>query len=321
MFYYISTRIIDGKPRKIIVDEDENIINKSPSKDELQLLTVFPAKRNKRIYTDKQLLNYLRQFYKETGTVPIVADFDRNSKYPSIGTYVKYFGSLNNAIEVAGLRAYRYNETNSCSRCGRNFDEIGWEHPMKEIDRQEKWTKEWICSTCWNRDYDKNNHNSRSNAIKSIANIRTNNQNPNHNNTKGDNCQELACKLYGWEDLNKKNDNYTTGTPIDCYDPMTGLYHQIRGRSYNSMYRCWNFATLEDDWNKEYESAVCYCMSKNGKITERIYIIPSWEIIGRKSIGIYKYCSNGWYEKYRVIDEDELKKANDIWKILLAKIK
>lgn len=32
---------------------------------------------------------------------------------------------------------------------------------------------------------------------KSVANRRTNNQNPNHSNTKGDNYQKLACLEFG----------------------------------------------------------------------------------------------------------------------------
>lgn len=46
---------------------------------------------------------------------------------------------------------------------------------------------------------------------------RTNNLDPNSSHAKGDKSQELVCELYGWEDLNKKNNNYTS--PIDCCDP------------------------------------------------------------------------------------------------------
>ena len=39
---YKSYRIIDEKPRWIIVDENENIINKNPDKDKLKLLPEIP---------------------------------------------------------------------------------------------------------------------------------------------------------------------------------------------------------------------------------------------------------------------------------------
>lgn len=35
MKYYKSVRLVDGKPRWVIVDENDNIVNNNPSKDEL----------------------------------------------------------------------------------------------------------------------------------------------------------------------------------------------------------------------------------------------------------------------------------------------
>lgn len=65
---------------------------------------------------------------------------------------------------------------------------------------------------------------------------------------------------------------------------------------------------------------ICYCISKDGKRIERIYVIPFLEINGRICISIIKSPTNNmgipvipWYEKYRV-NEKELKKANEIWK-------
>lgn len=242
-------------------------------------------------------------------------DFINNPKYPSYSVYQKSFGGLDNAIRMAGLWDKHYNETNSCDRCGKSFEELGWGHPLKEYDEKGEWTKKWDCPTCQSK-YDPNSYG---NTIRSVRNCRTHNQNPNFSQTKGDKSQELACGMYGWEDLNKKNDNYTRGTPIDCYDPKTGLFHQVRGRWYDSINRCWQFVHLERERFKEYEDMVCYCISKDGKRIERIYKIPLWKITERKSIGIYKYdirripYEDGWYEQYRVTDEEELKKANEIY--------
>ncbi len=58
------------------------------------------------------------------------------------------------------------------------------------------------------------------------------------------------------------------------------------------------------------------CASEDGKNIERIYEIPKSEITIRKTgINILKYDSKGnlynkgWYEKYRVTDEEEIKKV------------
>lgn len=101
---YKSDRIIDGKRRKVIVDENGKIINTNPSKEELKCLGEEPyIKSGRKIYTDNELLEYLRRFHKEIGRIPIVADFDNDPKYPSRGTYANRFGSWNNAIDTAGL--------------------------------------------------------------------------------------------------------------------------------------------------------------------------------------------------------------------------
>lgn len=142
---------------------------------------------------------------------------------------------------------------------------------------------------------------------------------------KGGKYIELACKMYGWEDLNKKNDNYSTGTPIDCFDSKTGLYHQIRGRSLRALatyistkrediyYEGRGLHHLENEWLKKYESMICFCFNKDEKIIERIYKFPLWLIIGKKGIMIYKNNIAGWYEKYRIRDEEEIKSVNDLW--------
>jgi len=65
--------------------------------------------------------------------------------------------------------------------------------------------------------------------------------------------------------------------------------------------------------------------SADGNVIERIYIIPKKEIKGkRSSITIYKYrvsgllYKNGWYEQYRVKDEEVMNKVNEIWKEIIS---
>lgn len=101
MAYYKESRLIDGKPRTVIVDENSNIINKNPKKEELK--DIGRVLKNKNKYTDRQLLNYLIQFYEEYGKVPIANDFVINPKYPGSNIYHTRFGSWNKALEMVGL--------------------------------------------------------------------------------------------------------------------------------------------------------------------------------------------------------------------------
>lgn len=208
-----------------------------------------------------------------------------------------------------------YNRTDTCDEC--KVEKLRPGNARREYDGKEEWTGRWLCEKCGNKRRQKL-PNSQNNSMKQLRNTRTGNQDPSSSQAKGDNSQELTCILYGWEDLNKKYDNYSF--PIDCYDPKTGLYHQVRGRHYNSTYQLWSFGHLEREWKKKYGDMVCFCKSKDGKIIERIYKFPEKEIMVRTGINIVKNPTDThgnsiipWYEKYRIIDGDELKKANDIW--------
>lgn len=105
---YNTCRILDGKPRKVIVDENGKVINRNPSKDELkglekELRTFRDTIKYETIYTDEELLNCLRQFEKENGRVPIRDDFRSHPIYPSYMTYVVRFGSWSKALKLVGL--------------------------------------------------------------------------------------------------------------------------------------------------------------------------------------------------------------------------
>lgn len=164
----------------------------------------------------------------------------------------------------------KYNLTNTCDRC-RELDietKLYPKNAKRERNKEGKETGRWICNKCYLR-------NDYIERFK-IGHRKTGSLDLNSNCAKGDNSQELACMLYEWEDLNKKYDSYLT--PIDCYDPKTGLYHQIKGRCYFSIERCWAFGGLEREWEKIFENMICFCFSKDGKTVERIYVIPIEEI-------------------------------------------
>ncbi len=105
---YASVRLIDGKPRKVIVDKNGDIINKNPSKEELENLKEEPYKKYTKYDDREYLLKCLRQFYEETGKVPTQRDFIGDPRYSSFEVYRSRFGSWNNALKLSGLYINRF---------------------------------------------------------------------------------------------------------------------------------------------------------------------------------------------------------------------
>ena len=119
--------------------------------------------------------------------------------------------------------------------------------------------------------------------------------------------------------LSVENDNY--GLPFDhSIDPELGeietkgsFLHTLGGNLEG-----WN-ASIEKEHNKEFDNLIFYCISRDWITVERIYIFPKKEVIKMKTnINITQNLSRGrWYEKYMVIDENVLKKVNDIWRQII----
>lgn len=56
-----------------------------------------------KIYTDEDLIEYLKKYYQEFGKVPTVRDLKKNKDYPTPETFRIRFGSHKNALIEAGL--------------------------------------------------------------------------------------------------------------------------------------------------------------------------------------------------------------------------
>lgn len=154
MTYYKSKRPIDGKPPIwVIVDEDGNIVNNNPNKEELKCIDF--DKTHKLKYTDEELLDYQKQFYEKYGIIPKCSDFTNNLEYPNYSIYPNRFGSWNRSLEMSGLLEKRYNSTNTCDRCGISFENIT-EYPLREYNKEGNWAGKWLCNGCYNKDYRKN---------------------------------------------------------------------------------------------------------------------------------------------------------------------
>lgn len=219
-------------------------------------------------------------------------------------------------------RKENYNETNTCDRCRKTKLYPGYAY--KEKDLNGKWTGKWICKKCQLKDYN-NYPDSYNNARKQLADRRTGNLDPSSSQAKGDDTQLLSCLWLDIKDLNIDKDNYVT--PIDhSRHPMLGV-PLTQGRRYNSFERMWCFTHLDRDRDKEFDVLIAYCISKDGRKIERIYIFPKEEVIKRKTISIYKNPMNTrgtnsiipWYEQYRIKDEEVIVKVDDIWNKIIEK--
>lgn len=204
-----------------------------------------------------------------------------------------------------------YNPTNICSLCRKenNITDNSILYPGNVLKVWVDQKKIWNCKKHGYK-YHNNNPNSNSNIIKSLR-VRRNGQLKDARNLFADNCQTLTCELFEVENLNLKYDNYNF--PIDhSKHPILGIL-QTKGAHYKD--DTWRFCyNILCELDKKYDNMILWCVSQDGRIIERLYIIPKKETDKRSSIAIYNNPSRGqWYEKYRVTDKELLKKANDIW--------
>ena len=93
---YVS---IGGNKPIWVITEDDKIINKNPTKEELRGLKIEPWKK----YTKKQIIGNIQRFYEKKRRIPTENDFNISHEYPSSNTVCRYFGGWNNAIREAGL--------------------------------------------------------------------------------------------------------------------------------------------------------------------------------------------------------------------------
>jgi len=188
-----------------------------------------------------------------------------------------------------------------CCLCGTDKTCGHW---RRCYDKKGKWNRKYVCNKCYKKNWNRETF---------LSDRRTGNINPNCSSAKGDLFEELTAIWRGIKRLSVENDNY--GLPFDhSLDPELGII-QTKGRLYN-IYGYWPFGDFEREYNKNFDYMICYCADKNGVNIERIYIFPKEEIVKRTGTKITKNPSRGeqWYEKYRVKDEEEIKKVNGIWK-------
>lgn len=219
--------------------------------------------------------------------------------------------------------ARKVNHKNTkCNICGANKSGLKYidfnGNPVycwySELYNNGEWTGKYICESCHGKKKYRNGE-TNANLIKEMSDHRTNNLDPNSSQAKGDKFEELTSKWRGIKMLSKELDNYRL--PYDhSRDSELGII-ETKGRLYDPIDDNWD-ATIFNSHIKEFDYLIFYCANKDGKVIERIYIFPIAEIIERGCVAIYRNPSKGlWYEKYRIIDEEIIKKINEIWKEII----
>lgn len=206
-------------------------------------------------------------------------------------------------VKDCRFRKESYNDTNTCDRCGINFDKAPG-HPLREHNEDGNWTGGWICYKCWKRDYDKIYEGDPGDIL-------------------GDNCEELTHKWLGAKRLSVEYDNYSKlpldhlpipdGVSIKIGDKLvdlSGKIVQTKGATFDQYSKRWNF-DMKNEIAKEFDYEICYCASGDGETIKRTYIISSWELLKFGSnLKIYEDWSKCYrlsifesIEKYRISNE------------------
>lgn len=66
-------------------------------------MDIYSDEKRNKLYTDVELLNFLKNFCQENERIPTAYDFANNPGYPGVSTYQRRFGSWNNALKLVGL--------------------------------------------------------------------------------------------------------------------------------------------------------------------------------------------------------------------------
>lgn len=251
--------------------------------------------------------------------------------------------------DLKGASPRYYNLTNVCPVCRKEWKRgdiseltekniLYSGNALRETCENGKKIEKWVCHRHGNNHYQKYDPDSVNSIVKSMRDHRTGTL---HNPAiiLGDNCEKLTDKIFGTKRLSVIYDNYGN-LPLDHTPILKGISIEIRGklvdlsgmvlqtagRRYNSRNGAWNFASLEGEWYKEFDVMIFWCISEDGSCVDRGYMIAKKEIYnpetkeGIKGINIYKNPNpsrGSYYERYRITDEEFLKRSDEKWKKII----
>lgn len=233
-----------------------------------------------------------------------------------------------------------YNKTNVCYKCKteNKLTDNSILYPgnvRRETDINQRNTGKWVCGNCERKNYQKHNPNSTHSIQKLFRDHRTGHlKDPRR--ILANNCEKVTEKWLGAERLSIKYDNYRLPLDhgfitkhikimvgnklIDLYEkiPQTKGFRLSCGSSgFLVVYERWEVSFV-NEYGKQFDYLIFYCISRDEKSIERIYIFPIKEI-NMNNISISKYVKRWipWYEIYRVNDEKILNEVNIIYKGVL----
>ena len=237
-----------------------------------------------------------------------------------------------------------YNDTNMCPICRKECEKEGKELTNKSVlypgntyrntDKSGKKVDQYVCTLHANRSYQRYNINSMNHIIKSLAHRRTGYLEY-HNIILGDNCEKLTETLLRAKMSSIEYDNYELsydhlvtpeGVSVEIRGKLidlSGMILQTKGSTFKRYIGAnggYMFGKFDKEWNKKFDFEILWCISDDGLIVERGYIIPKKEVDKRTAAAILKYPTGyEWYERYRANDENLLSDANEAWKKIISK--
>lgn len=161
---------------------------------------------NIRGYDDGFLISELNRFYDEKGRIPVKIDMNKENGFPSYHTYRIRFGSLNNALVIAGLYIdnthFKITGNEICEICNRT-ETTRWHHINK--------SKKVVCNLCFNKpDYLNKNLDKNSNEGKSFVS------------------ELVVRKVLNISLKDDCNLQYGRGYPYDLYDRSGYFYINVK---------------------------------------------------------------------------------------------
>lgn len=235
-------------------------------------------------------------------------------------------------------RIKHYNHANVCFVCNEEWKkgEITDlpEDSILHPGNAREYDSNWYCERHGNRYRLAHDPNSSTNIKKSISHRRTGNLHAEHI-ILGDNGEELTKRMCGVKRLSEEYDNFelpldhshiTTHISIMIGDKLVDLYGKIPQTKTSRIIwtgEGWSFRFIEE-WFKEFDIEILWCISSDGSSVERGYIYKKKDMCNIKGITIIKNpCRGGKeHDRRRITDDDFMKRADKEWKnIIKGKLK
>ena len=203
----------------------------------------------------------------------------------------------------------KYNETNTCDRCGISFDKIS-RYPLREYDKDRNWTGRWDCQNCW----DKYSSNSSHNKEKRERDCRNNNLDPSSGPGIGYITAVLVKKFLGIEDCFDITDNFNY-RGYDMIEHEDWGLIDAKGSSLfetKDGYLCHVFHTNK---NQKADFFFCIGYDKDRKHVMEVFIIPNGDDVSKLNTITAPYNGNSKWNVFKE-NEEEVKKWDSVFHTL-----